>query len=90
MRYIKTLFTLSGLSGCIVFFSTYGYFATCNSLYMIAFLLSSVALTFSLYYLYQHSLSANKKDFFLYFIDNSSASRDLWAKDIIDRRYRRY
>lgn len=89
MRYIKLLFTLAGLSGCILFFSTYGYFATCNSLYMIAFALSSTALTYALYCLYQHRLTTDipvKKEVYFYFIDNSPASRDIWVKDINGHR----
>jgi len=68
------------------------YFAihtTCNSLYMIAFALSSAALTYALYCLYQHRLTTDipvKKEVYFYFIDNSPASRDIWVKDINGHR----
>jgi len=89
MRDIKLLFTLAGLSGAILIFSAYGFFATFNPLYIIAFTLSSAAVTFALYCLYQYKQPVDseiKKDFYFYFIDNTPASHDLLNRHLGDRR----
>lgn len=80
MRKIKMLFTLMGLSVWILALSVYGFSATANLLYIIAFALSSMAIIFALYCLYQYKFPNDitpNKDYYFYFIDNSPASRDL-------------